>query len=149
MFGVLEPDGDGLLMGTGQPAMVMTWQGGNLDVEVEVGANVMPFGGRCDDLGIVVGGAEPGIVYRQGNEVPAVPCRSLIPNIKKSWQWYATIIYVYAAGATGAENLSSSKATGGGVGRKQEKSREVRSQLFRIDSRGAAEVLAGSNDGCL
>ena len=34
----LEPDGDGLLMGTGQPAMVMSWQNGNLDVEVEIGA---------------------------------------------------------------------------------------------------------------
>ena len=36
--------------------------------------------------------------------------------------------------------------SGAAVGRKRGKSSEVRSQLFRIDPQGAAEVLAGSND---
>jgi len=142
---VLEPDGDGLLMGTGQPAMVMTWQGGNLDVEVEVGAQHVRSLSRCGDLGIVVGGAEPGIVYRQGKEVP------LALSLFDTEHQEITAVtcddkYVYAAGATGAENLSQSKATGAGVGRKRGKSQEIRSQLFRIDFQGAAEVLAGSND---
>ena len=77
----LEPDGDGLLMGTGQPAMVMSWQNGNLDVEVEIGAQHVRSLSRCGSMGIVVGGAEPGIVYRQGTEVPQA-LSLLIQNIR-------------------------------------------------------------------
>ena len=141
----LEPDGDGLLMGTGQPAMVMSWQNGNLDVEVEIGAQHVRSLSRCGSMGIVVGGAEPGIVYRQGTEVPQA-----LSLFDTEHQEITAITcdgdYVYAAGATGAENLSNDAGSGAAVGRKRGKSSEVRSQLFRIDPQGAAEVLAGSND---
>lgn len=141
----LEADEDGLLIGTGQPAMVMAWQNGNLDVEVEVGAQHVRSFSRCGSLGIVVGGAEPGIVYRQGKEVPQA-----LSLFDTEHQEITAVTcdgdYVYAAGATGAENLSDAEGSNAGVGRKRGKSNEVRSQLFRIDPQGAAEVLAGSND---
>ncbi len=141
----LEPDGEGLLMGTGQPAMVMSWANGNLDVELEVVAQHVRSIARCGSMGLVIGSAEPGIVYRQGKEVPdALSLFDTEHNEVTSISCDGD--YIYAAGATGAENLSSSKGGGASVGRKRGKSSEIRSQLFRIDSTGAAEVLAGSND---